>query len=596
MKKSKNKRVFYFVALIKILGSKMFKYLIVCCFIFFSFSGLSLSKDLQKDSPDFAIPSKEYIAKSLSDLEAETIGDSLLHKGIRLRDARKLTLALDYFAEVLKIGKEEKNHRLQFLAINNIGLCYYVSAEYAKALDHYLEAYEIAKDELPTNYELTILNNIALVYKRDRKLDQALAFFLKAYESAVKLGLNKKAAEYGINLGTLYNRMEEFDKAKTKLENATNFINPDAENYHFARISLAETYELKNELHQAEKILSEIAKTGSGVSESVKVFAHNRLARVQIASGKYDEARTNALKAAEIAKNLDLIHSEYDAYNYLSKIGEKKNNYQMAYEYLQKNKTVLNTLQQLRNQEKFSELQAKFELSKYEYELQAAEERYDSLQKFYTIIVTGLILIGVLVTYAARIRWLNMRQKNNLLQKKEEIAALELEKSQAQHMALEQEIKRKEEQATMSEQLLREEIELKNKEISSRALVSATKNDILHQVITRIEKANGSAPNGLNSLKNELKNTIDIDKDWKDFVVHFEQTHEGFFQQLMKKHKSLNNNDLRFIAYLKINLGSKEIARLLNITPASFRKRKMRLRDKLGLERHENLETYIYNL
>jgi len=59
------------------------------------------------------------------------------------------------------------------------------------------------KNDLLTNYELTTLNNIALVYRRDGRLDQALDFFLKAYANAIHLGHYKKAAEYGINLGTL---------------------------------------------------------------------------------------------------------------------------------------------------------------------------------------------------------------------------------------------------------------------------------------------------------------------------------------------------------------------------------------------------------
>lgn len=189
-----------------------------------------------------------------------------------------------------------------------------------------------------------------------------------------------------------------------------------------------------------------------------------------------------------------------------------------------------------------------------------------------------------------------MRQKNHLLKKKEEIAALELEKSKAQKMVLEQKIKRREEQASMSEKLLREELEKKNKEISSKALINATKNDFISQVLCKIDKLNGNGKHNLPALKQELKSTIDIEKDWQDFVVHFEQIHEGFFQNLLSKHPHLNNNDLRFLAYLRINLGGKEIARLLNITPASYRKRKMRMKEKLGLERSCELDKYISSL
>ena len=243
-----------------------------------------------------------------------------------------------------------------------------------------------------------------------------------------------------------------------------------------------------------------------------------------------------------------------------------------------------------------AELQAKFELSRYEYELAIADEKYSSMQKRYTYIVVSIFVIGILLAYTFRIRLLIEKQKNILLHRKEQIAALELENVEAQRMALEQEIKYNEEQTALNEKLLKEEIEKKNKEVASKLLVSAAKTDIINQVINQIEKVGDRGLANIETIKNELKNTINIDKDWDDFVIHFEQTHMGFFQKLLMLHPSLNSNDLRFAAYLKINLSSKEISRLLNITPASYRKRKMRLKEKLEMERDTPLENYINSL
>ncbi|MFP4470720.1 MAG: tetratricopeptide repeat protein [Bacteroidales bacterium] len=537
-----------------------------------------------------------FIDEQMADFKAVAIADTLLRKGILLRDAKKLKASIEYLNKALQIGEEEQNPRIRFLAINNIGLCYFVSSEYAKALDYFLEAFEIAIRDLPARYEQTILNNIALVYNADGKQEKALHFLKKAYLNAIDLGMDKKAAYYGINLATLYNDLGKYDTARIMLQSAIKFTEPASDNFYLAHISLAESYELAGDLEQSRQILQEIALLDTILNPSVQAFVFNRLAKVLHAQGRNKPAMKAALKGAMISEENKDFQSIFDSYTLLSDISKVEGNYGDAYGYLQKTIALNDTIQSLKNQEKLSELQARFELSTFEKELESAQERYKSLQKFNLIIIATVILVGMLIAYTMRVRWINMRQKNALLQKKEEIAALELEKSHAQQLLLEEELKQNEERTVMQEKLFREEIEAKNREISSKALINATKNDTIIQVIDQIDKINGNGDRYIMALKRELKSTIDIEEDWNDFVVHFEQIHDGFFKRLQEKHPDLNNNELRLIAYLRINLGGKEIARLFNITPASYRKRKMRLKEKLGLERPENLETYICNL
>jgi tetratricopeptide (TPR) repeat protein/DNA-binding CsgD family transcriptional regulator len=541
-------------------------------------------------------PVDEYVKTRLSHLDEISIGDSLINRGIQLRDNKQFKAALEYLHASYNIGVENKNSQLRFLAINNIGLCYFFSSEFAKALDYYLQAYEIAIRDLPVNFELTILNNIAVVYKSEGNFEMAQRFLKRAYDNALELNMHQKAADYGVNLGTIYTYTGEYEKAHAIFDEAIRAIRPGTNNYFLARISKADAYEREGKPEAARHILENIVQQQPAVNDDVIVFALTRLAKVLHTLGYHRQAEQYARQGVKVSRSVDNKPTEYDAYDVLSRIGHTTGNYQMAFENLQEAWRISSEIQQLRNKEQLAELQARFELARYEYELETAEERYQSLRRFHLSLLALIILMGILIAYAARVRWINMQQKNYLLQKKEEIAALELEKSHAQHMALEHQIKRREEQAAMSEKLLREELEKKNKEVSSKALINATKNEFISQVVCRIEKLNGNGEQNIALLKQELKSTIDIEKDWEDFVMHFEQIHEGFFQSLQNKHPDLNNNDLRFLAYLRINLGGKEIARLLNITPASYRKRKMRLKEKLGLERSRELDKYIFSL
>jgi tetratricopeptide (TPR) repeat protein len=549
------------------------------------------SENLNNDIP---APDK-YISEHLSHLGQIQIGDSLISAGIRLNSQRKIKPALLYFNKALEIGENERDYRLQFLAINNTGLCYYVSSEFAKALDYFYRAHEIAIRYLPQNYHLTILNNISVVYNADNKPEKALQFLTQAYEGAINMELYSKAADYGINLGTLYNVIGEYEKAREVLKKSMQYTEEGSDNYYLAKISLSESYELDNQLYKAYNILIELIQNEAEIKDEILIFAYTRSARILNLLGRNNEALRYALRGAEISKIINDINFEHFAYNLLSNISESMGNYKDAYEYLLYANDLQKEIQLLKEQEKLAELQAQFEVSRYEHELVVADEKYSAMRKMYNIIFSILAFLILLSAYTIRIHWVNMKQKNILLHKKEQITSLELEYSEAQRITLEQEIKYKEEQSNLREKILEEELEKKNKEIASKVLISAAKSDVISQVIEQIDKLSEQNIQ-ISSIKNELKSTINLEKDWDDFVVHFEQTHTGFFQKLISRHPDLNNNDLRFAAYLKINMGGKEIARLLSITPASYRKRKTRFKEKLCLEKDETLEKYIHSL
>ena len=112
----------------------------------------------------------------------------------------------------------------------------------------------------------------------------------------------------------------------------------------------------------------------------------------------------------------------------------------------------------------------------------------------------------------------------------------------------------------------------------------------------------------LNNIKNELKTTKDgnlsfvvklIDKnlnntdDWKLFEEAFNNADKDFLKKMKEVHPKLTSNDLRLCAYLRLNLSSKEIAPLLNISHKSVEVKRYRLRKKMGLAHESSLTNYI---
>jgi DNA-binding CsgD family transcriptional regulator len=73
----------------------------------------------------------------------------------------------------------------------------------------------------------------------------------------------------------------------------------------------------------------------------------------------------------------------------------------------------------------------------------------------------------------------------------------------------------------------------------------------------------------------------------------FDQAHENFFKRLKTSFPDLTTSDLRLCAYLRLNLSSKEIAPLLNISVRGVEEKRYRIRKRLGLSSDQGLSDFI---
>ena len=81
--------------------------------------------------------------------------------------------------------------------------------------------------------------------------------------------------------------------------------------------------------------------------------------------------------------------------------------------------------------------------------------------------------------------------------------------------------------------------------------------------------------------------------DWQNFSFHFDQVHHNFIARIKEDYPVLSPTDLKLCAYLRLNLTTKEIAPLLNISPRGVEISRYRLRKKLNLDGDVNLNTFM---
>ncbi len=157
--------------------------------------------------------------------------------------------------------------------------------------------------------------------------------------------------------------------------------------------------------------------------------------------------------------------------------------------------------------------------------------------------------------------------------------------------------KEKELEHIKKEKLLNE-IEFKNQELATSTLHLLQKNRTIETLKTKFDELNNHIKN--HELRKELNNILTIfredlrqEEDWEKFTKQFDQAHHDFITKLKTRHPNLTPNDHKICALLKMNLTTKEMAPLLNISIRGVEISRYRLRKKLEVDRSVNLNSYF---
>ena len=149
-------------------------------------------------------------------------------------------------------------------------------------------------------------------------------------------------------------------------------------------------------------------------------------------------------------------------------------------------------------------------------------------------------------------------------------------------------------------QLLEQQLEGKERELSSSALFDFQKNELLNNLLKELERldvvTNRMYAPDIKKIARQIKGASDLDKSWNNFKLHFDEVHPDFFDEVGKQFPGLTNNEQRTCAYLRIGLGNKEIALLTNVESGSVRKALTRLKKKLGLPAEQDLREFIKSI
>ena len=140
--------------------------------------------------------------------------------------------------------------------------------------------------------------------------------------------------------------------------------------------------------------------------------------------------------------------------------------------------------------------------------------------------------------------------------------------------------------------ILELEIQTKSSEVAGKSLSIAKQSEMIDDIQKILDNETD-----INKLKSDIKKAIKINAinkhEWEIFETNLNQIHNEFISSLAKKYPNLTSKDIKLCVYLKMNLSSKEIAPLMNITFRGVELHRYRLRKKLGLSPDESLNKFM---
>lgn len=155
-------------------------------------------------------------------------------------------------------------------------------------------------------------------------------------------------------------------------------------------------------------------------------------------------------------------------------------------------------------------------------------------------------------------------------------------------------IQNEQEVVKLRNEKLNNEIEAKTRELAISTMSIIKRNEFLRSIRKELKK-NTTLPEN-HSVYKLIEKNLNSSKDWNLFQDAFNNADKDFLKRAKEIHPKLSHNDLKFCAYLRLNLSSKEIAPLLNISIKSVEVRRYRLRKKMDLSHEKNLTDYILSI
>ncbi|QZT37126.1 tetratricopeptide repeat protein [Halosquirtibacter xylanolyticus] len=474
-------------------------------------------------------------------------------------------LAITFIEKGVKAIPKDQPQR-QAVLLRKLGDLYLKIHDLDKAYECSFESLGLFEDVGDQNSSADLLNRLGNIYRENHKIHKALSYFRKAETIYQAIGDSVGLGNNYADIGQLYTEERMFSFANSFLKKSLLLIKNESKNriwigrinYYYGLVYFwKKDYDLAiGRFQEAVRYLS------SHENSKELISAHATMGRIFTDKGKLKEA-SNAFHVAYILQ-------------------DKQMNEQQISEQLK-----------LKVQLEISKKDEQLKKMMIETEKESQQKRFFNVLTISILIILILLLLLALTLTHYRVR--TSKQTSEILRHENELKMNENRRLIAENESAQATAKLN----NLEKIKLQNDLKHKQQQLSTHSIHLLNKNNALINVQDKLKeyiRAKNRNIDDLHKIVREINEFINLDKDWDNFKLHFESVHEGFFRRLKELYPGLTQDELKLCAYLRINLSSKEISKILNINPTSVNKRRNRLRKKLDITPEINLVDFIMRI
>ncbi len=460
----------------------------------------------------------------------------------------------------------------------DIGTVYYNQKMYEAASNRYAIALDLFASISDLHGMAVIENNLGLIKQKQNLPREAILHYEKALVYRNEIG-NQNLIGHSISyLGKANAQLNRYDKALELFEKANSILSNGDEpkivldNFE----SMANLYRQLGEFDLAVQFYNKANLIAEENHFLIRIPAIKiALGQIYIRLKNYELALNNLDEGLKASKKTQSLTNQSAIYRELHSVYLKKNNIEKSLIMLNNYTTIQDSIQARGYAEALTKIEVTRVISENE---QALNEKIREIkeQKVYRNMmglgfIFSIILLGGLIH-----RYLYMKRTSRELQNQQKIIH-------------EKEIAIQKEKGNR----LKNDLDFKHKQLTQKALNMSHTQEILLNLTLQLKQIENGSSTAVKKSLGLIQEQLHSENEWQEFEKWFSEVHNDFFDTLKLQFPALSQREQKICALLKLKLSTKDIARLINLSPGSVEQYRIKIRKKLNLERSVNLTEFI---
>ncbi|MBE9467652.1 MAG: hypothetical protein IMY72_04930 [Bacteroidetes bacterium] len=506
-------------------------------------------------------------------------------------------------AHKVKIEAEQRCDNEQIAYIyEQISSIYIENSEYSKALTFLEKAKNLYNNLLnknPFNINLKkskarCINNIGAIYFKIGKFKEAHKYINMRINMSLNNKDSVKIAFLYTNLAVVHNKLGNLDsslyynrKSLKILDANKENLDKNSKNSYLLLLNnygtLCDRVNFKDSAlyfyNKAEKLCKKYLKKDKKhlvLNKMLLSIYYNKALFYQKTLKNKKQYFEYMSLAEDIVNKYGFIEIAEKVYSSLNSSYKESNDFKNAYIYLNKYLICHDSIKAKQNIKQISKLEMQIKFDKWK-----ASNRIQRNKEKSKYIISIILLISIIIIVALLFLWQRMKSKSDRLKKDSLLLEHKILKNQGK-------IKEK-------------ELEFQKNELKNFALHISLRDKYFNKLKLNLKKLKKNSVSDkdlkvINESLNIVYHSFEESSNREKIFLQVQKLSDTFYYKLKEKFPDLKKKDLNLAAMIRLELSSKEIGHILNISEKSVNNYKYRLKCKFNLSSKENFKNFIENI